>query len=91
MEKITRFIEEKMAPPLIRLSEMRYLQVVQRTFMTTMPILLFSSLLILIAALPIPGWSNIVAPISWKSYGLGQLIVGAFGCMYFYSSRVFLR
>lgn len=66
MEKITRFIEEKMAPPLIRLSEMKYLQVVQRTFMTTMPILLFSSLLILIAALPIPGWSNIVAPISGK-------------------------
>lgn len=66
MEKITSFIEERLAPPLIKISEMRYLQVIQKTFMTTMPILIFSSLLILIAALPIPGWSNIVAPFSGK-------------------------
>ena len=66
MEKITSFIEERLAPPLIKISEMRYLQVIQKTFMTTMPILIFSSLLILIAALPIPGWSNIVAPFAGK-------------------------
>ena len=66
MEKITNFIEERLAPPLIKISEMRYLQVIQKTFMTTMPILIFSSLLILIAALPIPGWSNVVAPFAGK-------------------------
>ncbi|MDV4152015.1 PTS transporter subunit EIIC [Clostridium sp. AL.422] len=66
MEKITNFIEERLAPPLIKISEMRYLQVIQKTFMTTMPILIFSSLLILVAALPIPGWSEIVAPFAGK-------------------------
>lgn len=78
MEKITRFIEEKMAPPLIKLSEMRYLQVIQRTFMTTMPILLFSSLLILTSAFPIPGWNKIVAPISGRLWAGVNSSLGLF-------------
>lgn len=66
MEKLTNFIETKLAPPLIWVSQIRYLQVIQRVFMTTMPVLIFSSFLILAAALPIPGWSQIVAGFAGK-------------------------
>lgn len=81
METITLFIENTIAPPLIKLANTRYLQMIQKTFMTLMPILIFSSMLILIAALPIPGWDAIVAPFAGKLWGgvnstLGFLAVG---------------
>lgn len=78
MKKITDFIENQVAPPLIRLAEVRYLQVIQRTFMALMPILIFSSLLILIAALPIPGWDKIVAPLTGQLWGGVNSTLGFF-------------
>lgn len=66
MDKFTNFIETKLAPPLVRISQIRYLQAIQRVFMTTMPVLIFSSFLILAVALPIPGWDKIVADFSGK-------------------------
>lgn len=69
MEKFTRFIETKLAPPLIRFSQIRYLEAIQRVFMSTMAILIFSSILILAAALPIPGWEDFIAEFSGKLWG----------------------
>lgn len=37
LEKTTDFIEQKIAPPLLRLSQVRYLEALQRTFITLMP------------------------------------------------------
>ena len=48
MEKLTIFIEEKLAPPLIRLSETRYLQALQHTFMTMMPYMIIGALAVLV-------------------------------------------
>ena len=31
MDRITKFIEEKIAPPLIKFSQLKYVQVMQRT------------------------------------------------------------
>lgn len=81
MKKLTNFIENVIAPPLIRISSTRYLQAIQDTFMTLMAILIFSSMLCLIASLPIPGWSNVIEPISSKLWGgfnstLGLLSIG---------------
>lgn len=81
MDKITSLIENTIAPPLTRLANTRYLQMVQKAFMSLMPLLIFSSLLILVAALPIPGWEGIVAPIVDDLWGgvnstLGFLAVG---------------
>ncbi|TLG71798.1 PTS sugar transporter subunit IIC [Culicoidibacter larvae] len=76
MQKLITFIEEKLAPPLIRVSQIRYLDAVQKAFMSFMPYLLISSLFILIAALPIPGWSDIVAPIAGKLWGAVNATMG---------------
>jgi len=69
MEKLTYFIENVIAPPLIRVSETRYLQAVQKAFLSIMPILIFSSMMILVAALPIPGWNKVVGPIIGALWG----------------------
>jgi len=69
MEKLTYFIENVIAPPLIRISETRYLQAVQKAFLSIMPILIFSSMMILAAALPIPGWNKVVGPIIGALWG----------------------
>lgn len=78
MNKFTDFIENRVAPPLIWLSETRYLKVIQATFMTLMSLLIFSSLLLLVAALPIPGWSNFVAPITTQLYSGVNSTLGLF-------------
>ncbi len=81
MEKITTFIENVIAPPLIKLSMNRYLQAIQGSFIALMPIMIYSSMLILAAALPIPGWNNLVGPFVGKLWGgvgvtLGFLALG---------------
>lgn len=69
MERLTYFIENVIAPPLIRVSETRYLQAIQKAFLSIMPILIFSSMMILVAALPIPGWNKVVGPIIGALWG----------------------
>ncbi|MCI5773401.1 MAG: PTS transporter subunit EIIC [Erysipelotrichaceae bacterium] len=40
---LTDFIENRLAPPLVRISQIRYLQTLQRTFMVMMPYLILGS------------------------------------------------
>lgn len=37
LDHITNFVEQKLAPPLVRISQIRYLQTLQKTFMVMMP------------------------------------------------------
>ena len=43
LDRITVFIEEKIAPPLLRLSQTRYLEALQRTFVTLMPYMILGA------------------------------------------------
>ena len=43
LERLTDFIENKLAPPLIRISQVRYLQTLQRTFMVMMPYMILGA------------------------------------------------
>ena len=43
LDRVTRFIEEKIAPPLLRLSQVRYLEALQRTFVTLMPYMILGA------------------------------------------------
>ena len=43
VDRLTVFIEEKLAPPLIRLSEVRYLESLQNTFVVMLPYLVIGS------------------------------------------------
>lgn len=76
MDKLVNFIEVKLAPPLIKLSQNRYLDSVQKAFMSFMPYLLISSFFLLFTSLPIPGWKEVVAPLAPL---FGRMINGTLG------------
>lgn len=52
LTKITDFIENKVSPPLVRLSKMKYLESLQMTFMTLMPYMIIGATATLINNLP---------------------------------------
>lgn len=52
MNKLTKFIEEKIAPGLIRFSQIRYVQVMQRMGLGIMSLLVIGSIFLIFAAFP---------------------------------------
>ncbi len=48
LERITDFVENKVAPPLLRISQMRYLSSAQRTFITLMPYMIVGATAVLV-------------------------------------------
>lgn len=61
MERLTNFIEQKIAPPLIKFSGLRYVQILQRTFISFTALLIIGSIFLLLAAMPIPAWQEMIA------------------------------
>lgn len=43
LDRVTEFIEQKIAPPLLRISQIRYLEALQRTFVTLMPYMILGA------------------------------------------------
>lgn len=43
IDRLTDFIENRLAPPLVRISQIRYLQTLQKTFMVMMPYMILGS------------------------------------------------
>lgn len=81
MEKITKFIEEKIAPPLIKFSQMRYVQIMQRTFITFTGLLIVGSLFLLLASFPMQGYKDFIGEFSKKfaaASGVGTSFIGLF-------------
>ncbi|MGL4848660.1 MAG: PTS sugar transporter subunit IIC [Clostridium sp.] len=62
MNGIIKFIEEKMVPPLMKFSRLRYLQILQKTFVSTMSLLLIGSLFLLVAEFPVDAWKEFLGP-----------------------------
>lgn len=58
MKKIQGFIEEKVAPPLIRFSRLKYIVIMQKTFMAFMSLLIVGSLFLLLTVLPVADLSE---------------------------------
>ena len=81
MEKLTRFIEEKIAPPLIKFSQMRYVQIIQRTFITFTGLLIVGSLFLLLASFPVQVYKDFIGTFSAKfaaASGVGTSFIGLF-------------
>ena len=81
MEKLTGFIEEKIAPPLIKFSQMRYVQIIQRTFITFTGLLIVGSLFLLLASFPVQGYKDFIGTFSSKfaaASGVGTSFIGLF-------------
>lgn len=76
MDKLVDFIEVKLAPPLVKISQNRYLDSIQKSFMTFTPYLLISSFFLLFTSLPIPAWKEFVAPLAPL---FGRVVNGTLG------------
>lgn len=97
MEKITKFIEEKIAPPLIKFSQMRYVQIMQRTFITFTGLLIVGSLFLLLASFPMQGYKDFIGEFSKKFaaassigtgfIGLFVVIAAAFATIEYYNTK----
>ena len=66
MEKLTQFVEEKIAPPLIKFSNLKYVQIMQRTFISFTSLLIIGSFFLLLASLPFEPWKNFIGDFSKK-------------------------
>lgn len=65
MKKITSFIEKRVAPPLIKFSNLRYVQVIQRNGLGIMSLLVIGSVFLLFASFPIPAYLNFLGDFRW--------------------------
>lgn len=65
MNKLTKFVEEKLAPPLIKFSQLKYVQVMQRTGLGIMSLLVIGSIFLLIASFPADSWLNFLGDFRW--------------------------
>lgn len=62
MDGFTKFIEEKIVPPLTKFASLKYLQILQRTFISSMSLLLIGSLFLLVAQFPVAAWTEFLGP-----------------------------
>lgn len=62
MDKLFKFIEEKLLPPLSKLAQQKYLRAVREGIISTMPIIMVGSFYILIVMFPIPAWRSLIEP-----------------------------
>lgn len=62
MNKLTHLIEDKLVPPLTKFASLKYLQILQKTFVSSMSLLLIGSLFLLVAQLPIDAWTKMLGP-----------------------------
>lgn len=65
MDKITQFIEERIAPPLIKFSQLKYVQVMQRTGLGIMSLLVVGSIFLLVASFPVKAWTDFLGDFRW--------------------------
>lgn len=95
MEKLFKFIEEKLLPPLAALAEQRYLRAIRDGIISTMPLVMIGSFYILVVMFPIPAWRSFIEPwmgnmmlpfritvglmAIYASYGMGSSLAKSYG------------
>ncbi len=60
MKGFTRFIEEKLAPPLLYFSQLKYVRIIQRTFISFTGLLITGSMFLLFAQLPFQPYKDLL-------------------------------
>ena len=62
MNNILSWVEDKLMPPMAKLSEVRYLRAIRDGIVSTMPLIMLGSLFCMIAQFPIAAWTKFIAP-----------------------------
>ena len=73
MDKFVDILQDKLAPIAAKLSENRYLAAIRDGFLGVMSLLILGSMFLLFAALPIPGYADLMAGIfgaDWSQFFL---------------------
>ncbi|MGX6978339.1 PTS sugar transporter subunit IIC [Vagococcus elongatus] len=81
MTKLTKVIETKLAPPLIRFSQMKYIQVIQRTGLGIMSLLIIGSVFLLLASFPSETYLNFLGDFRWtlaEASGVGTAFIALY-------------
>src|SRR5690625_2892592 len=81
MDRLTKFIEEKIAPPLIKFSQLKYVQVMQRTGLGIMSLLVIGSFFLLIASFPFDPWLEFLGDFRWTiaaASGVGTGVIALY-------------
>jgi len=94
MDKLMVLIEEKIAPPLIKISDTRYLQAAQKAMFAFTPYLILGSMFTLLAALPFSWWTELIAPISanlWagSNMSIGLITIGVVTALGYYLGQYY--
>ena len=64
MNQATRFLNKYVVPPLTALSENTYMSAIRAGMVSVVPLTIIGGLFMIVAELPVAGWSNLVAPYS---------------------------
>lgn len=81
MNKMTSFIEEKLAPTLSRFAQLKYVQVMQQTGLGIMSLLIIGSIFLLLASFPNKAYLAFLGDFRWtiaELSGLGTNYIGLF-------------
>lgn len=62
MQNFLKWIEAKLMPPMVKLSQNRYLVSIRDGIIATMPLVMLGSFFVLFAQFPIPAYQNLVKP-----------------------------
>ena len=62
IDKLGKFNEEKIAPPLVKLSENPYLVAIRDGVAATMPFFVIGSIFLLVVFFPVPSWEDFIDP-----------------------------
>ena len=84
MDSLTKFVEEKIAPPLIRFSQIRYVQVMQRMGLGIMSLLIIGSLFLILASFPYKPYLEFLGDFRKTlaaGAGVGTAFIGIFTVM----------
>lgn len=64
MEKLMKWVEEKLVPPMAKIGTQRYLLAIRNGVVSTLSLILIGTFFMVFINLPFPGWNEFIAPYS---------------------------
>ena len=64
MEKLMKWVEEKLVPPMAKIGTQRHLLAIRNGVVSTLSLILISTFFMVFINLPFPGWNEFIAPYS---------------------------
>lgn len=64
MEKLMKWVEEKLVPPMAKIGTQRHLLAIRNGVVSTLSLILIGTFFMVFINLPFPGWNEFIAPYS---------------------------